>query len=141
MSSCSDFHFSQPEDGRGGLLWASWTFLSSFAAATTYNPGMPIYEYACTVCGERTEAKQGFDDPPLEECPVCGGRLRKLYSPVGIVFKGSGFYATDARKAASMASTGDSAKDSAKDSGKDTSKDAGAKTEKAKPSGGKEKTA
>jgi predicted nucleic acid-binding Zn ribbon protein len=53
------------------------------------------------------------------------------------VFKGSGFYATDARKAASMASTGDSAKDP----GKDTSKDGGGKTEKAKPSAGKEKTA
>jgi putative FmdB family regulatory protein len=58
---------------------------------------MPIYEYACTACGERTEARQSFDDPPLEECPVCGGKLRKLYSPVGIVFKGSGFYSTDAR--------------------------------------------
>ncbi len=62
---------------------------------------MPIYEYACTACGERTEAKQGFDDPPLEQCPHCGGRLRKLYSPVGIVFKGSGFYSTDGKKAAS----------------------------------------
>lgn len=61
---------------------------------------MPIYEYACTACGERTEAKQGFDDPPLEECPKCGGKLRKLYSPVGIVFKGSGFYATDGRRSA-----------------------------------------
>ena len=59
---------------------------------------MPIYEYACTVCGERTDAKQGFDDPPLEECPRCGGHLRKLYSPVGVVFKGSGFYSTDGRK-------------------------------------------
>ena len=58
---------------------------------------MPIYEYACTACGERTEARQSFDDPPLEECPICGGKLRKLYSPVGIVFKGSGFYSTDAR--------------------------------------------
>ena len=56
---------------------------------------MPIYEYACTSCGERTEARQGFDDPPLEECARCGGLLRKLYSPVGIVFKGSGFYSTD----------------------------------------------
>jgi putative FmdB family regulatory protein len=56
---------------------------------------MPIYEYACTACGERTEAKQSFDDPPLEKCLVCGGKLRKLYSPVGIVFKGSGFYSTD----------------------------------------------
>jgi putative FmdB family regulatory protein len=60
---------------------------------------MPVYEYACTGCGERTEARQSFSDPPLEECTNCGGKLRKLYSPVGIVFKGSGFYATDARKA------------------------------------------
>lgn len=59
--------------------------------------GMPTYEYACTACGERTEAKQKFTDPPLETCPICGGKLRKLYSPVGIVFKGSGFYSTDAR--------------------------------------------
>ena len=60
---------------------------------------MPTYEYACTACGERTEARQGFDDPPLQVCPVCGGKLRKLYSPVGIVFKGTGFYSTDGKKA------------------------------------------
>jgi putative FmdB family regulatory protein len=64
---------------------------------------MPVYEYACTACGERTEAKQSFDDPPLSECPQCGGALRKLYSPVGIVFKGSGFYATDGKKEAKPA--------------------------------------
>jgi putative FmdB family regulatory protein len=58
---------------------------------------MPIYEYACTACGERTEARQSFTDPPLEICEVCGGVLRKLYSPVGIVFKGSGFYSTDGK--------------------------------------------
>ncbi|MBW3594989.1 MAG: FmdB family transcriptional regulator [Actinobacteria bacterium] len=71
---------------------------------------MPTYEYACTACGERTEARQSFTDPPLEECPHCGGRLRKLYSPVGIVFKGSGFYATDSKKKAdsSSSSKGDS---------------------------------
>lgn len=66
---------------------------------------MPIYEYACTACGERTEAKQSFDDPPLTECPICGGSLRKLYSPVGIVFKGSGFYSTDKKKKASTAAS------------------------------------
>ncbi len=66
---------------------------------------MPVYEYACTACGERTEARQTFDDPPLEECPQCGGRLRKLYSPVGIVFKGSGFYSTDTKKKSSTAKT------------------------------------
>lgn len=58
---------------------------------------MPIYEYACTACGERTEAKQSFTDPPLDTCELCSGTLRKLYSPVGIVFRGSGFYATDSK--------------------------------------------
>ncbi|HWC13561.1 MAG TPA: FmdB family zinc ribbon protein [Actinomycetota bacterium] len=67
---------------------------------------MPIYEYACTACGERTEAKQAFADPPLTECSLCGGSLRKLYSPVGIVFKGSGFYSTDAKKKATTSSDG-----------------------------------
>ena len=75
---------------------------------------MPIYEYACTACGERTEAKQSFDDPPLTECPICGGSLRKLYSPVGIMFKGSGFYSTDTKKKSSSRSAGDSKSDSDK---------------------------
>ena len=75
---------------------------------------MPIYEYACTACGERTEAKQGFDDPPLTECPICGGSLRKLYSPVGIMFKGSGFYSTDTKKKSSSRSAGDTKSDSEK---------------------------
>ena len=66
---------------------------------------MPTYEYACTACGERTEARQSFTDPPLEECPHCSGKLRKLYSPVGIVFKGSGFYATDSKKKSGSSST------------------------------------
>ena len=68
---------------------------------------MPIYEYACTACGERTEACQGFDDPPLDTCENCGGKLRKLYSPVGIVFKGSGFYSTDAKKSGSSTKSKD----------------------------------
>ena len=72
---------------------------------------MPIYEYACTACGERTEAKQSFDDPPLEECPHCGGKLRKLYSPVGIVFRGSGFYSTEQRKGASKTAKTESSSD------------------------------
>lgn len=79
---------------------------------------MPIYEYACTSCGERTEAKQGFDDPPLEECPHCGGRLRKLYSPVGIVFKGSGFYSTDAKGSKKSASAETKSTDSKTDAKK-----------------------
>ena len=61
---------------------------------------MPTYEYACAECGERLEAVQKFSDDPLTVCPACGGRLRKVFSPVGIVFKGSGFYRTDSRVSA-----------------------------------------
>jgi putative FmdB family regulatory protein len=60
---------------------------------------VPTYEYTCAECGERLDAVQKFSDNPLTMCPVCGGRLRKLFSPVGIVFKGSGFYRTDSRGA------------------------------------------
>ena len=58
---------------------------------------MPTYEYACTECGDRTEVVQSISDAPLTTCTVCGGPLRKVFSPVGIVFKGSGFYRTDSR--------------------------------------------
>lgn len=58
---------------------------------------MPTYQYACTECGEQLEKVQKFSDDPLTVCPNCNGRLRKVFSPVGIVFKGSGFYRTDSR--------------------------------------------
>jgi putative FmdB family regulatory protein len=58
---------------------------------------MPTYEYVCTECGDRTEVVQSISDAPLTTCTVCGGQLRKVFSPVGIVFKGSGFYRTDSR--------------------------------------------
>ena len=61
---------------------------------------MPTYQYTCTECGEPVEALQKFTDEPLTVCAACGGRLRKVFSPVGIVFKGSGFYRTDSRKSA-----------------------------------------
>jgi putative FmdB family regulatory protein len=59
---------------------------------------VPTYQYTCTECGEPVEAVQKFSDPPLTVCTACGGKLRKVFSPVGIVFKGSGFYRTDSRK-------------------------------------------
>jgi putative FmdB family regulatory protein len=59
---------------------------------------VPTYQYTCTECGEPVEAVQKFSDAPLTVCSACGGRLRKVFSPVGIVFKGSGFYRTDSRK-------------------------------------------
>ena len=64
---------------------------------------MPTYQYTCTECGEQVEALQKFSDEPLSVCTDCGGRLRKVFSPVGIVFKGSGFYRTDSRNGSSSA--------------------------------------
>lgn len=64
---------------------------------------MPTYQYTCTECGEQVEAVQKFSDEPLSVCTNCGGRLRKVFSPVGIVFKGSGFYRTDSRNGSSSA--------------------------------------
>ena len=61
---------------------------------------MPTYQYACTNCDHRFEAVQAFSDASLTVCPECEGKLRKVFSSVGIVFKGSGFYRTDSRAAA-----------------------------------------
>jgi len=74
---------------------------------------VPTYQYTCTECGEPLETVQKFSDEPLTVCPACGGRLRKVFSPVGIVFKGSGFYRTDSRNGASAAAP--AAKDKEKD--------------------------
>ncbi|HEY5834242.1 FmdB family zinc ribbon protein [Streptomyces sp.] len=62
---------------------------------------MPTYQYQCTECGEGLEAVQKFSDDALTVCPNCGGRLRKVFSAVGVVFKGSGFYRTDSRGSSS----------------------------------------
>ncbi|GAA3640726.1 FmdB family zinc ribbon protein [Microlunatus ginsengisoli] len=60
---------------------------------------MPTYQYRCTECGRELEVVQKFTDPTLTECEECRGALRKVYNAVGVVFKGSGFYRTDSRKA------------------------------------------
>ncbi|MEV0447165.1 FmdB family zinc ribbon protein [Streptomyces sp. NPDC050600] len=65
---------------------------------------MPTYQYQCTECGEGLEAVQKFTDDALTECPNCKGRLKKVFSAVGIVFKGSGFYRNDSRGASSSSS-------------------------------------
>ena len=56
---------------------------------------MPLYEYECLACGERSEILQRFSDPPLAACPKCGGEVKKLVSAPGFQFKGTGWYATD----------------------------------------------
>jgi putative FmdB family regulatory protein len=58
---------------------------------------VPTYQYQCTECGSGLEVVQKFTDDALTECPECTGRLRKVFSAVGVVFKGSGFYRTDSR--------------------------------------------
>jgi putative FmdB family regulatory protein len=66
---------------------------------------VPTYQYACTECGEPLEVVQKFSDDALTECPACGGRLRKIFSPAAIVFRGSGFYRNDSRSGSNGAST------------------------------------
>ena len=65
---------------------------------------MPTYEYECTACGQHMEVFQRFSEDALTTCGVCGGVLRKVFHPAGIVFKGSGFYATDSRAPAKTGS-------------------------------------
>ncbi len=75
---------------------------------------MPIYTYRCANCGVQFDKTQKFSDQPLQWCPECGKKaLNKVYQPVGIVFKGSGFYSTDHRSpsGASRASSHTEAKD------------------------------
>ncbi|MGQ4487680.1 FmdB family transcriptional regulator [Streptomyces sp. 372A] len=70
---------------------------------------MPTYQYQCTECGEGLEAVQKFTDDALTVCPNCDGRLKKVFSAVGIVFKGSGFYRNDSRGSSSSSTPASSA--------------------------------
>ncbi|MFD4763502.1 FmdB family zinc ribbon protein [Streptomyces sp. NPDC058439] len=79
---------------------------------------MPTYQYQCTECGEGLEAVQKFTDDALTVCPSCEGRLKKVFSAVGIVFKGSGFYRNDSRGSSSSSAPASS---SAKATGSDSS--------------------
>ncbi|MFF3545099.1 FmdB family zinc ribbon protein [Streptomyces platensis] len=82
---------------------------------------MPTYQYQCTECGEGLEAVQKFTDDALTECPACNGRLKKVFSAVGIVFKGSGFYRNDSRGSSSSSSPAKSATASGATSSSDSS--------------------
>ncbi|NJP48157.1 FmdB family zinc ribbon protein [Actinacidiphila epipremni] len=94
---------------------------------------MPTYQYQCTECGEGLEAVQKFSDDALTVCPNCGGRLRKVFSAVGVVFKGSGFYRTDSR--GSSSSSAPAAKSSSSDTkSSDSSSSASSSTSSSSPS-------
>jgi len=73
---------------------------------------MPLYEYRCEDCGVRFERRQHINDEPVKVCPECGGKVHRLIYPVGIIFKGSGFYVTDNRAKSSTATPGDGKKKS-----------------------------
>ncbi|MEU8539814.1 FmdB family zinc ribbon protein [Streptomyces sp. NPDC048717] len=82
---------------------------------------MPTYQYQCTECGEGLEAVQKFTDDALTECPNCKGRLKKVFSAVGIVFKGSGFYRNDSRGSSSSSTPASSKSTSSTSSSTSTS--------------------
>ena len=82
---------------------------------------MPTYQYACTACDHRFEAVQSFSDDALSTCPNCGGKLRKVFSSVGIVFKGSGFYRTDSRSGSVSSGSGSSSESAKSDSSSSSS--------------------
>jgi putative FmdB family regulatory protein len=94
---------------------------------------VPTYQYACTECGGQFEAVQKFSDDPLTVHEACGGRLRKVFSPVGIVFKGSGFYRTDSRGGSSTASSSTDSGSSASSSPSQDSKSSSAPDSKSSP--------
>ncbi|WDO07878.1 FmdB family transcriptional regulator [Streptomyces murinus] len=85
---------------------------------------MPTYQYQCTECGEGLEAVQKFTDDALTECPHCNGRLKKVFSAVGIVFKGSGFYRNDSRGSTSSSSPATKSSGSSSSGSTSTSSDA-----------------
>ncbi len=92
---------------------------------------MPTYQYRCTECDHEFEEFQSFTDDALTVCPACGGRLRKVFNAVGVVFKGSGFYRTDSRTAGSSSASGSSStsgSSSPNGAGDGSSSDGGSKT-------------
>lgn len=91
---------------------------------------MPMYAYECKENGHQFEVRQSFDDDPVSECPECGSPVRRLIQPAGILFKGSGFYVTDNKKAKSPTATPASANGKSNGSGStsDSSSDSGSES-------------
>lgn len=98
---------------------------------------MPTYEYSCRNCGHRFEIQQAMSDDPLTECPECAGELKKVFHPVGISFKGSGFYKNDARSdgGGSKGSSGASSTESGSNGSDSTSSSTSESSESSESSG------
>ncbi|WIJ44898.1 FmdB family zinc ribbon protein [Curtobacterium citreum] len=95
---------------------------------------MPTYSYRCTACDNAFDVKQSFSDAALTECPMCGGVLRKVFSPVGVTFNGGGFYRTDSRSTPSSGGSSSGGSSSGgSSSGGSSSGDSSSSTSKAAP--------
>ncbi len=106
---------------------------------------MPTYEYACSTCGHRFDVRQSFSDDPINDCPQCGASVRRVLYPAGVIFKGSGWYATDSRKgsashsssssstteSSSTSSAESTASEAKPDNGKSAAKDTASKAKSA----------
>ena len=98
---------------------------------------MPTYQYTCKACGEPLEVVQSFHDAPLTECPHCGGELRKVFSSVGVVFKGSGFYRTDSRSGAKSSTSSSTSSESSTTKTESSSSTSESSSTPAKPAASK----
>ncbi|RKS72175.1 putative FmdB family regulatory protein [Actinomadura pelletieri DSM 43383] len=97
---------------------------------------MPTYQYVCTECGEPLEVVQKFSDDALTECPACDGKLRKVFSAAGIIFKGSGFYRTDSRGSGKSSTVGASSNGSSSGNGSSKSHASSSSSSSSSSSGG-----
>ncbi|MDT0379432.1 FmdB family zinc ribbon protein [Streptomyces sp. DSM 42041] len=100
---------------------------------------MPTYQYQCTECGDGLEVVQKFTDDSLTECPGCKGRLKKVFSAVGIVFKGSGFYRNDSRGSSSGSTASSSTASSSSSSSNGSSDTSSGSADSSAKSGSKDK--
>ena len=98
---------------------------------------MPVYEYRCKSCGETHEIQHGFNDDRPTKCPTCGGLLIRVFHPIGVVFKGSGFHKTDYGKSGVRAASSESSGESAGDAKSGESKPGDAAPKSDKPAEGK----
>ncbi|MCO7274066.1 FmdB family zinc ribbon protein [Cellulosimicrobium cellulans] len=96
---------------------------------------MPTYAYTCTACGHAFDIHQSFSDDALTVCPECSGRLRKVFSSVGVTFKGSGFYRTDSRSGGKSSTAPAAAKPAASSAASGTSSASGGTSSTSSPSG------
>ena len=102
---------------------------------------MPVYQYACRDCGNRFEKRQSFHDDPLSICPECQGGVQRVINPVGIIFKGAGFYINDSKNGRNGVNGSNASDNKSKSNGVDSSiKSGDAKSKDAKPKKEAEKT-